>query len=246
MLNNIAAITSRIASFDPNSISGLKFWYDASDTTTITVSSGRASAITNKATGISFTLSQGTAGKQPLIVAAAQNGLQILRFTTARVDQLNNTGASAMDGATVLTIFWAGKTNSTTNGYKFAFGNDNGTAAFPLLYQLSNKNYFETGSGTNSITGTSSYNGTSNIQYVEAQGTPGNTQKTVTGTTETNTAAGSAINVGSAGGIKNTAIGSSSAACTDLDFYEVFTFNRALTSTEYDNMISYLKTKWGI
>ena len=227
--------------------SGLRIWYDASDTTTITSSSSRVSAITNKATGYTFTLSQGTTANMPLVVASGQNGKQILQFANSRTDILVNSSATPMDGATNLTIFFAGKTTSTVNGYKFEFGTNNGVGGFPLLYQLSNKNYFETGSGTNGITGTSDYNGVANIQFIQATGSTGGTiQKTITSTTETNTAGGANFTVGG-GSTWSSSLGSSAAGVgTDLNFFEVVVYNRTLSTPEYNSVVAYLKTKWGI
>lgn len=226
--------------------SGLRMWYDASDTSTITQSGGRVSAITNKASGYTHTLTQATSGKQPAFTANGRNGLSILQFSNSRVDSLNNTASTPMNNTTSVSIFFAGKTTSTANGYKFSFGTNNGSGGFPLIYQLNNKNYFETGSGTNPVTGTSDYNGVANIQFVQATGATGGTiQKTVTSTTETNTNSGQNFTA-SPGPTYWTGIGEGAGSPTDYDFYEIAVYNRTLTTDEYNSVVAYLKAKWGI
>tara|TARA_R110000751_G_C13621831_1_gene464688 strand:+ start:95 stop:778 length:684 start_codon:yes stop_codon:yes gene_type:complete len=68
--------------FDPNSISGLGAWYDASDNSTITESSSRVSQWDDKKG--TANLVQATGGSQPLLVTADQNGLDIINFTGSR------------------------------------------------------------------------------------------------------------------------------------------------------------------
>jgi hypothetical protein len=67
----------------------LKFYYDASDATTLTMNGTRVSAIANKSPASpSQTLSQATSGNQPLLVDNVYNGRSILRLTAARGDNL--------------------------------------------------------------------------------------------------------------------------------------------------------------
>lgn len=59
--------------FDPRRIAGLVSWWDASDSSTVTLNSGRVSEFRNKVTG-SPAMTQATAANQPLYVTAGRNG----------------------------------------------------------------------------------------------------------------------------------------------------------------------------
>jgi len=234
----VIASSRRSTGFDPLSIANCKYWYDASDTSTITSSGGRVSAITNK-TGTSFTLSQGTYGQQPLVVTNVYNGLQILRLTNARFDVLTN--ASVNISGAIHTTFVVSKTNSTVNGYRFVFGS-NDTFRFPLLYQLSNNNYYETGSGSSAISSSVATNGILNTFQIIHNGTAIQMKSYFGSTTNTVTATGgSPLNIGTA----LTEIGGG-AGPTDFDFCEVLTYQAELTSGQVTSVVDYFKTKWGV
>jgi hypothetical protein len=235
----IIASQNRPRGFDPLSIANCKYWYDASDTSTITSSSGRVSAITNK-TGTALTLSQGTSGQQPLIVTNVYNGLQILRLTTARGDVLKI--ASTNISGSVHSTFLVTKTNSTANGYRFSFG-QNTAFRFPLLYQLSNNNYYETGSGSSAISSSVNTQGTLNIFQLIHNGTAVTMKSYFGATTNTVTATGgSSLNIGT----QTTEIGRAAGENADFDFCEVLTYQAGLTSGEVTSVVDYLKTKWGV
>ena len=225
-------------------LTDLRMWYDANDNTTLTVSGSpsRVSAITSKASGYTHTLSQGTSAKQPEVVANYQNGLQALKLTNARGDDLRIGNASPMNGATAHTTFVACKTNSTTNGYKFCFGNDT-SYEFPLFYQLSSKNYYETSTGTSAVTSTSNFNGVANVMMIKHTGTSV-TMITSTATDETNTATGGgSLSVGNT----ITAIGRDPGGGTaDVHIFEILVYTGILDATATAKTKDYLKTKWGI
>lgn len=90
--------------------SSLIGWWDASDSSTITIGTG-VSAITDKS-GNSRTFSQATAGNQPALITNAQNGLSVMRFdgagdfmqTAARVD--------------IRTLILLAKWSATTGDYR--------------------------------------------------------------------------------------------------------------------------------
>lgn len=65
--------------FDPRQIAGLVGWWDASDSSTITLNAGRVSAMANKVAG-GPSQAQATALNQPLLVQSGQNGKNIVRL----------------------------------------------------------------------------------------------------------------------------------------------------------------------
>ena len=115
--------------FSPSDIANLKAWYDASDTSSITVSS---TAVTqwNDKSGNAYHLTQATAAKRPTSGTRTQNGLNAIDFdgagdtvaasTAANWAFLNNTGGSTYfivwftDTASDQRIFM--DTNGTSSG----------------------------------------------------------------------------------------------------------------------------------
>jgi hypothetical protein len=105
MLNNIAAISGTgVVPFSPTSIAGIKAWYDAADTGTISLS-GSAVTQWNDKSGNAFNLTQGTAARRPASGVNTLNSLNVITFDGNDVLQaatasdwtfLNNSG-----GATV-------------------------------------------------------------------------------------------------------------------------------------------------
>lgn len=85
-------------------------WWDASDSSTITISTG-VSAITDKS-GNSRTFSQATGGNQPALISNAQNGLSVMRFDGAG-DVLSTASA-----VTIRTLVLLAKWTNTTGDYR--------------------------------------------------------------------------------------------------------------------------------
>lgn len=70
---------SQIASFDPTSIAGIKAWYDANDTATISLS-GSAVTQWNDKSGNAYNLTQGTAARRPSSGINTLNGRNVITF----------------------------------------------------------------------------------------------------------------------------------------------------------------------
>lgn len=256
MLNNIVSIQTVIPAVPaPTSpvLSGLRYWYDANDNSTLTSSASRVSAITNKASGYAWTLSQATSGKQPLIVTNSQNAKQILQYTNARGDALTNFGTgNPMLGATSLTNFLVVKSTSTTNGYKFCYG-ANGGGVDAIFYQLSSKNYYEAGSGVCAVTGTYSVNGLANIQViVSVSGSAANQKTYVSGTAQENiTGASGTWSISDTSAQldpRRVSIGAgyNDSLPTDFNFCEALSYPSSLSAGDIASNVSYLTAKWGL
>lgn len=230
--------------------SSLRIWLDASDSSTITASANRVSAISNKAAGYtSFVYANADSASQPLVVANAQAGRQAIQFANSRSDMLYNQTSSPMAGATVLTMFLVAKTTSTGNGYKFCVGSDTSNYSAPLWYQLSQKNYYETGSGGSSTTGTYTTAGVANIQYVyHANNTAKDFRTYIGGTAvETISGGGGQLSVGGATNpYSSIGRGYGATAPPDMYFCEIVLYNAALTAGEIAQNIAYLSAKWGV
>lgn len=242
MLTGIVGSLSQGYTAPPIPMTTLKMWYDASDTATLTNSSGKCSAIQNKGT-TAFTLTQGTSSSQPEIITNGKNGLTCLRYDD---DQLTkNNAASPIHGATALTIFVAGKAVSGTSGWKTAFGsNQANDGAMPLTIFFSDgKNYFETGSGGNPLTSGSGYAGTANIQMVKIGGSSRSQSTYVGGTSSDNQSGGNSPAVNLSGTNYLNAVGLSGGS---WDFYETLWYNSVLDATDTASVVSYLTAKWAI
>lgn len=83
-----AYLGSELKHFNPKAISGLEAWWDASDTSSVTLDAGRVAALADKS-GNSRHATNGTSGStQPEYVAAARNGRNVARFSAASTQRL--------------------------------------------------------------------------------------------------------------------------------------------------------------
>jgi hypothetical protein len=210
------------------------------------------SAITNKASGYAWTLSQGTSGRQPLIVTNAQNGKQVLQYTSARNDTLVNTNTgNPMFGASSLTNFLVVKSTASTTGYKFAYGG-NGSGNNAIFYQLTDKNYYEAGSGICATTGTYTVVNTANIQViVSVSGTSPNQKTYVGGTAQENiTGTSGTWEINDTGGAdpRRVSIGAgfNNSATINFNFCETLSYASALSAGDIATNVAYLTAKWGV
>lgn len=92
-----------ISQFRPTMIAGIIYWYDFSDTSTITdAGSGAVSAVTDKS-GASTTLTQGTAASRPITGTRTLNSRNVLDFDGTN-DFLANTAFTQTQPITVFTV----------------------------------------------------------------------------------------------------------------------------------------------
>jgi hypothetical protein len=75
----LGILGSQRVSFNPASIAGIKAWYDASDTTTISLS-GSAVTQWNDKSGNSYNLTQGTSARRPQSGVNTLNGRNVITF----------------------------------------------------------------------------------------------------------------------------------------------------------------------
>lgn len=116
------------AAWTPLSVAGLVYWYDFSDTATITHASNAVSAVTDKS-GNSRTISQGTAGKKPTTNTVTRNGLNVLSFDGGDVLSSAN-----FTQAQPITAFIVARSSLTDAANRQALGNGGTT---PTIYMSS-------------------------------------------------------------------------------------------------------------
>lgn len=81
--------------FDARRFPGLEAWWDAADSATVTLDAGRVSQLNDKS-GLGRHAANTTSGStQPDYITAGQNGLNVVRFTAASVQQLTVASSTA-------------------------------------------------------------------------------------------------------------------------------------------------------
>jgi hypothetical protein len=123
----------RATGFNPKSIAGLANWWDAADSSTVTLNGATVSSWANKGGGPA--LAQGTAGAQPTYTTAGVNGKNVLTFDGGDV-----LSASASYSTQSSTIFMVVRENAAVNFAGFFVltppsGNDNGNNDSILIEQ---------------------------------------------------------------------------------------------------------------
>jgi hypothetical protein len=77
------------STFDPRRIPGLAAWYDAADSASITLDSGRVSQWSDKSGNARHATNTTSGSTQPSYTAAARNGLNVVRFAAASTQRLS-------------------------------------------------------------------------------------------------------------------------------------------------------------
>jgi hypothetical protein len=83
--------------FDPRRIPGLQAWYDAADSASITLDSGRVSQWSDKSGNARHATNTTSGSTQPSYSTAARNGLNVLRFAAASVQRLTVAGTGTFN-----------------------------------------------------------------------------------------------------------------------------------------------------
>jgi len=116
-LGSSSVFTASGGSFDLDSVTGLQWWFDASDSTTITESSGDVSAIADKVAG-TYSLEgyPAAAVYYPSLTASAENGLSALDFDGTN-DFMRLPSGQKIALLSELTLFLVASPSSTANSY---------------------------------------------------------------------------------------------------------------------------------
>jgi hypothetical protein len=212
-------------------VAGYTAWYDASDTTSITSSSGFVGKWNDKS-GHGYDVTQGTGSKQPVTNADTINGLNVIKFTRSSDQILVRTSVTINQA---LTVFAVGKLASTSGANMQLLGNR--TNAEPTLYVSPTGGKWALYASSESVSGTAPdtnahqfsavFNGASSNLWVDAtqiitNGNPGSSGRT------------------------DIAIGSDGAGnAWDGDIAEIIIYPSVLGATDRQSVESYLKAKWG-
>jgi hypothetical protein len=140
-INVSVALPQATIPFYPTNISGLKFWYDASDTATITdAGSGAVSNWADKSSN-NFDLIQTSAGLRPTTGAATLNGLNVITFAgdSMLADVASSNFIFMHDGTEHLVVavvkFGTGSNPATGYGLMGTNGTASANAGMALYYE---------------------------------------------------------------------------------------------------------------
>ena len=241
----VTPYTSVSYAFAPTQITGCQLWLDAQDNSTISLTSGYVSAVTDKALGTSFT-STGPTPANLTVASASINSYQSFYFNNAAGNYVGLHGNLAQ--LTTGTAIFVMKYLSTQNGaWRPIFGwNDNGsTQSIAYGTNLSGTGvagpYIENIGYNGSATATLTNNGLYIVTFTFTGTTTGvgyNGQISLTaGTVSSYSGSGTSI------GICTEASGTQN---TNVYLGEIIIYNTVLGSTDRQKVESYLAQKWGV
>jgi len=233
--------------FNPKTISGLVGWWDASDSSTITLNSTTVNEWRDKS-GAGVALTQGTAAAQPTYQTAYVNGKNALTFDGG--DVLSGAQSVALGDNTVIVVV---REDTSVNfsgifNYYPPSGSDGGNANAWFLDFGGADNLLKLTSGTFEANYAGS--GTLPLSVVTMRRQVAAGDRQLTRTNGTNRATNSSAPTGTAAGIllsgrfQSGAISASFRA--QMTLCEVLAWNRALTASEYQTVERAMGRKWGI
>jgi hypothetical protein len=234
--------------FDPRRITGLEGWWDASDSTTITLVSSVVSQWNDKSgNGRNFT--QATGANRPAVITAGRNGRNVLSFGGSFVT-MNQSWTRQLNGGNTWFLV-------------FSFSAGNGTVERPILRMDVNVNALQRGatdaaqvSRRNRIG--SFVNNTSSGLFTVDQQADFTTDWQVVSSVVSTTSLGhyqNGVLQGSETAITGTIVSSASTtlriaeasnAFTIMQAAEILIYSKALSSSERSSVERYLGRKWGI
>lgn len=228
------------SSFNPLNISGLAAWWDASDSSTITIDTGVSQW--NDKSGNSRNATQGTGSAQPAIQTAAQNGKDGLRFDGSN-DVLNFT-TSALSAFTTFMVHntLSGK---NTGVFSWRIAGQAGFEVYNVSYATVHTSNLIIYNGSAEVTPTQKetsgesyptatrlYSWDSNYVYRKN----GSVINTTTGTFSMGNKANGLIGRGYTGG----------GAYYHADIFEILIYDSVLSDSDKARVESYLNTKWAL
>lgn len=237
----------------PPVTSGLTHWYDGSDSSTMTVSSGNISQWNNKSPASGGpNMTQATGGRQPNLVSNARNGKNAIQFFDANED---NFGSSSQPGfgSHSGTICWAGSPTSRTEGNTITnWGTSNyvGGGVIHNNFPSNATNPNRAGQGyAGSLDTEYAYSSVARTGWYVSVGTFAGTSvqiKTNATDLQTRTTSGANVANNSEFFIGWTTNPWYSTYGFDGYMGDLLIFNRVLNGTEMDQMGTWLMQKWGI
>ena len=221
---------AQAVAFSPSSLSGLQFWVDFSDLSTITSSGGLVSQVADKS-GNGRDISQPTSSNRPTIGASTKNGMDVLTF-----DGSDNLKSAVWTQPQPVTMFAVVRNSENSGSNRQIIGNSNSIS--PVFYKSGNVwRLYSASELASSVSVDNSWHYLSGVV---------NSGSSVLRLDGTQIAAG---NTGS-NSWNNTsiAIGNSPDAGNGFgwigDIAEIFVYSRVLSTSEITQVESYLNSRW--
>ena len=233
----------------PPVTSGLVRWYDGSDSTTMTISSGNISQWNSKSPATSgVNVTQATGSKQPNLVTNVKNGRSAVQFTDANEDNLFSS-SQPTTGTGAFTVCLAAQQSSySSDATIVAWGTSNAVGAGWGNFQTAANTLVGgyAGSATdNGIISTGTYAGNWATQVTTGNGTSiqGWMQKETKATKTT-----TSVNVSNNSEFFLGWLTNPWYSTYGWNGYigDVLIYNRVLSDTEATTMRDWLQAKWGI
>lgn len=236
-------------------LANIQLWLDASDASTITLTSGAVSNWADKSgNGIDF--AQGTAMNRPIVQAAEQNGRDVIRFDGIDNYLIHNTSIllKNLAGSTVYMVHRLRSNTATRRDLMVISTNSAAIARFGFCASRGSANKYDTfvrstdaGSGQSTI---STNNSDTNWRLIiGSQIYPtANTELFVNnvseGTSSGTMPSSNTSNTDSARAVLGCGVGLTFFA--DIDIAEVLIYNTNHTAAQRTATWNYLRKKWGL
>ena len=244
------------SAWTPASIDGLALWLDASDESTITLSSGAVSQWNDKS-GNARHATQGTSDDRPVVQVAAINGRNALRFDGTNDFLAINDGRNLFRNAAAATVYAVAKTTTPSSSLMRIFHasvGDNNSNNRVALVAVSGAMTFRVrrldGDSESSLSGGVIASDTAQIfrGHVDYANRPGAlfvngdsvaSNATLVSEGSTSNTDSHTIQIARSPGFDGSQYWSG-------DIAEILALPRLLTSAESETVDTYLATKWGV
>jgi hypothetical protein len=240
----------RATGFNPKSISGLAFWLDANDASTVTLASGAVSSWASKSGSNSpRTFTQTTANNRPTTTTV--NGKTAIRFDGANDSLVNTTAddpanrslfAAVVRGAgTSLEGFYSGcKQSIVSYGWydTMGFSATNGYPVFCQRHETAGASFRQVATSASLLAPT-----VFRFQWVKSEVDVGNFNSTVR---RANGAADNASSSALAAYDAGVYLGTAYTNFFSGSICEILAYDAFLTASQCTSVENYLKSKWGV
>lgn len=213
---------------------GPQLWFDAADASTVTLSGSSVTSWADKS-GNGFSVSQGSAVKQPTYLTANQNGLNTISFDGGDALRTN----SGFFTGHLNTNFVVFRLTNTTNAAQYLI--DTGAGTNNLLSTISNTS-LRAGGGVYPTFATGLSSATMYVaDWIQ------NAASTTSSSGALNGSLTSSLNMGTVGRT-GLAVGEAvnSSALLSGEVMEIVVYNKILTSEQRIDIRDYLTLKWAI
>jgi hypothetical protein len=223
--------------FNPRQIAGLVGWWDASDSSTVTLDSGRVAGLADKSGNGRDATNAVSGSTQPDYIEGGRNGKNVARYVTADQTQLEIPSTDVPASFTAFHVLWrptagtlsVGLGSATTRPYTVLWFTDN------IVYHASNAGFTSHGSGGTATGGfllTTRRTGTTSV-LVRQDGAL--LSDVTTGAGITNPATGAW-----------TRLGQYSSEYMQGDLAEIVLYSGSLSDSDVARVEGYLAWRWGL